>query len=143
MSERKRPDGRGIWPWWRRIPFRFGMWAYGFFVGPFLTADGKKASHSAILIAALGVVECLRLLPQDGPGEMRLVTVIGWPDAFVVFVLVFGRALDKAMNTVADRNPEKLVEMVLSRMGVGDVAQAAQPFVPNQWRDGDPDAGII
>ena len=41
------------------------------------------------------------------------------------FVILFALPLDKAISTMAERNPEKLVELVLSRMGIGDVAQGA------------------
>lgn len=146
MSVRKRPDGRNIWPWWRRLPFRFGRFLFNFFIGPFLTKfpDGTvQASMTRIAVAIFTVVEAYRLLPQPGPGEMRLVPVIGWPDAFLAFCILFALAIDKAMTTLAEKNPEKLVTALLGRMGIGDVAQSVLPpymlNVDNRFKDDERD----
>ena len=93
--------GRQVWPWWKRTPTRCVRWAYNIVFGPFLTKlpDGTvQASMTRISVAAFTVVQCWRLIPQDGPGEMRLVPVIGWPDAFLALCILFALPIDAALT---------------------------------------------
>lgn len=146
MNVRVRPDGRKVWPWWRRVPVRVGRWAWNLFVGPFLTkhSDGTiQASMTRVAVAAFTVAEIMRLIPVQGADGGWTVAPIGWPDAFLAFCILFALPIDGALAAVAKRNPEKLVDALLSRMGVGDVANVAPSFTPHQWRDGDPDEGVV
>jgi len=141
MKQRKRPEGRKVWSAPRRCFARLSHWAYNFFIGPFLTRfpDGTiQASMTRICTAGLMFVEVWRLRPQPAPGGMWLVPVIGWPDAFLAFCILFALPLDKALTTVAERNPEKLVDALLSRMGVGDVAASAFNGLTGPANDGAP-----
>ena len=127
-AERRAHVERERWPWPRRALYSTGRWIFNLLIGPFLTKlpDGTiQASMTRISVAAFMVVECYRLMPQPGPGDLRLVPVIGWPDAFLAFFVLFALAIDKAMTTLAERNPEKLVETLLGRMGIGEVAGRA------------------
>ncbi len=87
------------------------MWAYKFFVAPFLDAkgDGSMPAWMAFWIVAAMVVR----LWSNAP--------IGWPDAFVVFFAFLGIPLYEAAMTVARLNPERLLELIASRLGIGEV----------------------
>ena len=117
-TERKRPDGRAVWSWWQRIPFRFARWLYNFFVGPFLTKheDGTVTASWTALFAIW------RLIPvQDVNGALGFVP-LGWPEVFLFLVTLYVKPINDALNAYAKRSPEKLIDTLLSRMGVGDVA---------------------
>src|SRR3990167_7950785 len=143
MSEqRRRPGERAVWPWWKRLVVKALRFAFGWM----LNRQGTALSWSALALTAALVVELWRLSPQPWENNLRIVPAIGWPDVFLFLLILWGRWIDTAAQTVAERNPDKIVDTLLpkllDRMGVGQVAQAA-PFVPHQWREGDPDEGVI
>lgn len=144
--ERKRPHGRGVWSPARRFGWRLGCWLFNFCIGPFLTKleDGTvQASMTRIAVAGFSVAVIVRLLPVKAADGGYSVPVIGWPDAFLAFVILFALPIDGALTALARRNPEKLVELLLARMGVGAVAPAAAGFERHEWTTGDPDEGVI
>ncbi|MGE3703700.1 MAG: hypothetical protein AB7I13_00400 [Vicinamibacterales bacterium] len=77
-------------------------------------------------LTAMLVTEIFRLMPQDGPGEMRVVPILGWPEVLLLIAILWGRWIDKAATTIAERDPDKIVDKIIpaliSRLGVGDVA---------------------
>lgn len=122
MMERRARAQRREWSWGERVLF----WIYNVLVGPFLTRlpDGTvQGSMTRIATAMFTIAEIARLRPQFQPGAgLWLVPVIGWPDAFMVVATLFALPLDNAMTKLADKNPERLLELFLGRMGIGDVA---------------------
>ena len=92
---------RDVWPWWKRAPVSFLRGLFNIFVGPFLTKlpdSTIQGSMTRVSVAAFTVVQCWRLMPQDGPGELRIVPVIGWPDAFLALCILFALPLDAALT---------------------------------------------
>ncbi len=53
--------------------------------------------------------------------RMKSPTPLGWPDAFIVFFAFLGIPLYEAAMTVARMNPEHLLDLIASRLGVGEV----------------------
>jgi hypothetical protein len=83
-------------------------------VVPFLDAKGD-GSMPAWLSFGVGLAIVHRLW---GP------TPVGWPEAIMVFCAFVGVAIYEAAMTVARVNPERLLDMILARMGIGDVGNA-------------------
>lgn len=101
MTDARRFPDREPWPWWKRGVVTSGRWLFNLLVGPFLSKlpDGTvQTSMTRVAVAAFTVVECFRLLPQDGPGAMRLVPIIGWADAFLAFCVLFALPIDAALS---------------------------------------------
>lgn len=128
MSERKRHPDRSKWGAPRRIAFRCwcGLYATIYaIVGPLLTKheDGTVTlSWTAVFAGGLLVVITRRLLPLP---EGTVLAPIGWDVAFVIVMTLFVKPINDAVNAYARRNPEGLVNALLSRMGVGEVGQGA------------------
>ena len=130
MSERKRPDGRGIWPAWKRVLVRVGRWLYDLGPACLLTKHedgtiGGSMTRWAVLIFTF--VMALRLIPLP---EGWHVAPMGWPETFALFFVLYALALNDALTTVARQNPEKLVESLLSRMGVGSAGGGSSAYSP-------------
>lgn len=124
MTDRRRYSEREPWPWWKRATVGTGRWSFNLLIGPFLTKlpDGTvQASMTRVAVAAFTVVECFRLLPQNGPGEMRLVPVIGWADAFLAFCVLFALPIDAAMSKA---KPQEVLGLLGRMRGQGDDVQA-------------------
>lgn len=87
-------------------------WWYRFFISPFLDAQGDGSMPAWMAFALL----CAMIY--------RIVTnaPIGWPDAFIVAFAFIGIPIYEAAMTVARLNPERLLDLVWARMGIGDVA---------------------
>lgn len=89
--------GRRVWSWPERVLY----WFYGFFLGPFLTkhADGTiTGSMTRWAVAAFSVAEIARLLPVRGSDGGWSVPPLGWPDAFMVFFILFALPIDNALS---------------------------------------------
>jgi hypothetical protein len=138
--------GREVWPWWKRAPIRCARWGYNILFGPFLTKlpDGTvQASMTRISVAAFTVVECWRLVPQDGPGQMRLVPVIGWPDAFLALCILFALPIDAALSKAKPAEVLGFLRSPFSRTGDAVEAGAAvtttleQQITPADKGEGD------
>lgn len=122
MSERRRPDGREVWPWWKRLAVK----TLRFTFGCLLNRSGTAVSWSACALTLFLIVEARRLWPIPWENGTKIVPVIGWPDLFLCLLILWGRWIDEAAQKVAEKNPDKIVDKVIpaliSRMGVGDVA---------------------
>jgi hypothetical protein len=137
VSARKRPEGRKTWSHARRVAYRLLCWSYNLTIGAFVTKhdDGTlTASHTALLSAAMAIVMIRRLLPAQ---NTYVFASIGWPEAFVLFCVLFVKPINDALKALASSNPGKLVELLLARMGVGDVASQA-PGLTGPANDGAP-----
>ncbi len=91
------------------------------FILPFMDAKGE-GSMPAWLSFGIGIAIIHRLW---GP------TPVGWPEGIMVFCAFVGVAIYEAAMTVARVNPERLIDMILARIRVGDVGAAAQ--IPSDW----------
>lgn len=112
MIERREYPKRDPWPWWKRGPVTLARWLFNVFLGPFLTKlpDGTvQGGMTRIAVAAFTVVEVYRLMPQPGPGEMRLVPIIGWADAFLAFCVLFALPIDNALTKA---KPTEVLELL-------------------------------
>lgn len=105
----RRYDGpdREPWPWWKKL----GLGLHKIAIQPWLDAQGN-GSIPAVLSGMLGFAVTYRLLTFPS---------VGWPEAWIVFSCFVGVAVYEAAMTVARLNPEKLLEIVTSKMGVGEV----------------------
>ncbi len=67
---------------------------------------------------------------------------LGWPDAFVIFVILFSVGVSKALRAAS---PKAVLDMLSKMFGKGTPAQivGGVPFVPNQWAHGDPEEGVL
>ena len=70
-----------------------------------------------VAVAAFTVVECFRLLPQNGPGTLRIVPVIGWADAFLAFCVLFALPIDSALTRA---KPSEVLGLLGKFRGQGD-----------------------
>lgn len=146
MSERKRPDGRAVWSTPRRMVWRVGCALFNFFVGPFLKKheDGTiTASWTALFAGALLVALIMRIAPAQNADGSWVFPAVGWPEVFLIFVTLYVKPVNDALNALNEVKPGRLAELLIGKMGVGEVAQQKNDFVPHQWVSGDPDEGII
>lgn len=107
---RKHPD-RKPWPWWKRILY----WLYNFFFGPFLTKHEDGTITGAMTrwaVAAFTIAMVYRMV--------TITDALGWPDAFVVFFVLYALGIDDGIKRLAKRDPAKLVDAVTGMMGQGD-----------------------
>ncbi len=60
---------------------------------------------------------------------------LGWPDAFVAFVILFSVGISKAIQTAP---AEAVLDAVTGMFGKGTPTQivGGVPFIPNQWANG-------
>ena len=67
---------------------------------------------------------------------------LGWPDAFVAFVILFSIGISKAIQGAS---PQAVLNMISKMFGEGTPAQiiGGVPFMPQQWAHGDPDEGVL
>lgn len=128
MTKRRYED-RKPWPWWRRRLHAFAIGIQKVFVQPWLDAQGN-GSIPAWIAAGVGGAEVYRLVAYP--------TAPGWPDAFIVFSAFVGVAVYEAAMTVARLNPERLLEIVTSRMGIGDVGGSSSLGWTGPANDGAP-----
>jgi len=119
-----RPPRRDVWPWWKRAPVRFVRGLYNIFVGPFLTKlpDGSggwimQGSMTRCAVAAFTVVECFRLMPQNGPGELRIVPVISVAEAVLAFCILFALPIDAALQKAKPSEVLGLLKSPFARAG--------------------------
>ncbi len=84
-----------------------------------MDAQGN-GSIPAVLTGLLGFAVAYRLI--------RFPSEPGWPIAWIVFSAFVGIPLYEAAMTVARLNPEKLLDVVVSKMGVGDVGHGSDAF---------------
>ncbi len=102
------------------------FWLFRFFIAPFLDAQGDGSMPAWM---AFGIAwAMISRMGSNAP--------LGWPDAFIVFFAFLGIPLYEAAMTVARLNPEKLLDLVVSRMGVGEVANV--PGLTAAANDGAP-----
>lgn len=130
MSRRARPDGRAVWSPLKRFFVKLGRWCYSMTLGAFLTKheDGTLTpSHTAILSTAFAIVMIRRLLPV---ANTNIFAPLGWPEAIIIFCVLFVKPINDAMNGLAKANPGKLVELLLARFGIGEVAQSQGAYGP-------------
>jgi len=123
-----RPPRRDVWPWWKRLPVRFVRGLFNILVGPFLTKLPDRViqgSMTRVSVAAFTVVECWRLMPQNGPGELRLVPIIGWPDAFMALCILFALPIDAALQKAKPAEVLGLLKSPFARAGEAVDAGAA------------------
>lgn len=111
MTRRRveRPAEARVWSW----PERAGYWAYGFFLGPFLTKlpDGTiNGSMTRWAVAAFTVAEIKRLLAVPP-------VALGWADAFTVFFILFALPIDNALSKAAPRDVLGLLGKPFARTG--------------------------
>jgi hypothetical protein len=109
--------GRRIWSW----PERVAYWVYGFVVGPFLTKlpDGTvQGSMTRWAVAAFTAAEIVRLVAVP---QMPL----GWPDAFVVFFILFALPIDNALSRAQPKDVLELLGKPFARAGEA-IDQGAQ-----------------
>lgn len=128
-EDRRRFADREAWPWWKRL----GSGAHKVCIQPWLDAQGN-GSIPAVLSGLLGLAISYRLVSFPS---------VGWPEAWIVFSCFVGVAVYEAAMTVARLNPERLLELAASRMGVGDVGHAPAANAPHQWAAGEPDEGVM
>lgn len=168
MIERRDFPKRDAWPWWKRGPITLGRWVFNVVVGPFLTKLPDRTvqgSMTRIAVAAFTVVEVYRLMPQPGPGALRIVPVIGWADAFLAFCVLFALPID---NALAKAKPAEVLELLGKPFAGASsaVEQGAQvtttlqqevtpapeavpatnpaaEFEPHEWADGEADEGDL
>ena len=106
-EERREWAARAPWPWWKRWPMAVLKFAFGMFVTKH--EDGTIGpSWTAIFGGALLIV-LIERLPPNPP----------WSYVFLVFATLYVKPINDAMKAVAKRNPEKIVDALLSRMGAG------------------------
>lgn len=124
---RQRPDGRAVWPAWKRVAVRL----FRFIGGMFLNRAGTALSWSACALTLFALVEAKRLLPIPWTNGTKIVPVVGWPELFLCVLILWGRWIDDAAQKVADKDPDKIVDKVLpaliARMGIGAVAGEREP----------------
>lgn len=69
---------------------------------------------------------------------------LGWPDAFVVFTVLFSVGISKALRAAP---AEAVVKAVTGMFGKGTPQILGNPamnlFVPQQWKTGNPDEGVL
>lgn len=99
-------------------------WIYRFLIHPFLDAKGYGSMPAWAVFAILAAM-VLRLMPHQDTNGGWFFAPVGWPEAFIVFSTFLGIPLYEAAMTLARLNPEKLLELISSRLGVGDVANVA------------------
>ena len=125
MTRRYVGAEREPWPWWRRL----GIGVHKVAVQPWLDAQGN-GSIPAVLSGLLGGAIAYRLVTFAGS--------IGWPEAWIVFSCFLGVAVYEAAMTVARLNPEKLLDLFASKLGVGEVGQVNQFGSTGPANDGAP-----
>lgn len=106
VREERRP-----WSW----PERVAYWLYGFFIGPFLTrhADGTiTGAMTRWAVAAFTVAQVTRLLAR--PPQP-----LGWPDAFVVFCILFALPIDNALSRA---KPKEVLDLIGRPFGAASEA---------------------
>lgn len=121
MTRRYEGPERAPWPWWRRWACRCARGGYLLLVHPWLTKyeDGTVGgSMTRWAVAVFTYAEVQRMLRLDGP--------LGAWEALAIFCILFALPIDAAMTAVARRNPEKIVEGLLSRFGGGSDESTAR-----------------
>lgn len=94
-------SARRIWSW----PERLAYWVYGFLIGPFLTKlpDGTvQGSMTRWAVAGFSIAEIVRLIAVPP-------MALGWPDAFVVFFILFALPIDNALSRA---KPAEVLELL-------------------------------
>lgn len=122
---------RRKWAWWERGLY----WLYGFFVGPFLTKHSDGTVTGAMTrwaVAAFTVAQVTRLLAR--PPQP-----LGWPDAFVVFCILFALPIDNALSRAKPKEVLDLLGKPFARAGEAIDAGAYVTTTLTQEVTPDPD----
>lgn len=99
--------------------------AVWFVIGPFVVKhdDGTfTLGWVAIGAGALLYVLILRLLPLHNADGSSIFAAVGWPEVWLAILSLYVKPINDSLNAYAKKNPEGLVNALLSRLGVGEVA---------------------